>query len=193
MASEARPFITVDQYLDIESAVDGGYRSEYENGIVVPIGSSSDRHSAITLNLAAMFHNKLRSNRNCRAYSQNMLVEAGSQMYYPDLFVVCGETKLRPGRSNVIQNPLLIIEALSPSTERRDRGIRFHNFQLIESFMEYLLVSSDTLLVEQFIRQGKTNDWQLLSHRDPLLSVPLVSLQGIEIALPDLYERVEWD
>ena len=179
--------------MDIESAVDSGYRSEYENGIVVPIGSSSANHSAITLNLAAMFHNKLRDNRSCRAYSQNMLVEAGSQMYYPDLFVVCGEAILRPGRTNVIQNPLLIVEALSPSTERRDRGVRFHNFQLVQSFNEYLLVSSDTPLVEQFIRQGKTNDWQLLSHRDLLLPVPLVSLPGIEIPLPDLYERVEWD
>jgi Uma2 family endonuclease len=190
MASGAKfPFLTVEQFLDLESAVDGGYRSEYENGNVVPIESSSANHSAITLNLAAMFHNKLRGQR-CRAYSQNMLVQAGSQMYYPDLFVVCGEAKLR--RTTVIENPSLIIEVLSPSTERRDRGVRFHSFQLIPSFSEYLLVSSDTLLVEQFIRQGR-NDWQLLSHRDPLLPIPLSSLPGIAVELPDLYERVEWN
>jgi Uma2 family endonuclease len=136
-----------------------------------------------------MFHGKLRGQK-CRPDSQNMLVQAGSQMYYPDLFVVCGEAKLR--RANVIQNPSLIIEVLSHSTERRDRSVRFHNLQLVQSFSEYLLVSSDALLVEQFIRQG-ANDWQLLSHRDPHLPIPLVSLPGIEISLPDLYERVEWD
>jgi len=54
---------------------------------------------------------------------------------YPDLMAVCGEVDLPEGTSDAITNPMLVIEALSASTESFDRGKKFEYYRSMTSLM----------------------------------------------------------
>jgi len=85
-------------------------------------------------------------------------------------------------------NPRLIIEVLSPSTERHDRGWKFKNYQLISSFEEYVLVSQDEPRVERFMRQGEVG-WLMTQFAGLNESVRFESV-GCELPLAEIYENV---
>ena len=53
----------------------------------------------------------------------------------------------------------LVIEVLSDSTESFDRGEKFRSYRQISSLQEYILVSQNDALIEQFYRD-KTGRWQ---------------------------------
>lgn len=61
---------------------------------------------------------------------------------YPDGVVVCGKPEFPNRTEDILLNPTLIVEVLSPSTEAYDRGRKFDHYRTIESFREYLLLSS---------------------------------------------------
>ncbi|MBS2018086.1 MAG: Uma2 family endonuclease [Deltaproteobacteria bacterium] len=76
----------------------------------------------------------------------------------PDATVVCGPiTKTvveKNGRieGEAITNPCIIVEVLSESTERDDRGWKFRDYRTLASLEEYVLVSQDARKVEVFRR-----------------------------------------
>lgn len=82
----------------------------------------------------------------------------------------------------------MIAEVLSPGTESYDRGVKLGHYRQLPSLQEYLLVSQDRPLVEQYVRQGER--WVLttcagLESRLALASVPAI------IPLAETYDRVE--
>ncbi|MBO0857212.1 MAG: Uma2 family endonuclease [Chloracidobacterium sp.] len=79
---------------------------------------------------------------------------------FPDASVVCGERLIDEFQGiEMLVNPMLIIEALSPTTEAYDRGGKFLANQSIESFQEYLLVAQDRPHVTHYTRQQR-GKWQ---------------------------------
>jgi len=87
-----------------------------------------------------------------------------------------------------VLNPKVVIEVLSPSTEKRDRSVKFMAYQQIESLSDYLLVSQDRLLVEHFARQ-EGGQWLYTVHADLSASVHLPSI-GCDLPLAEIYDRV---
>jgi Uma2 family endonuclease len=73
---------------------------------------------------------------------------------YPDVVVVCGERQFVDDQRDTLLNPNLIVEVLSPTTEAYDRSRKFEFYKAIESFTEYLLISSDRVHVDLFRRRG---------------------------------------
>ena len=82
----------------------------------------------------------------------------------------------------------MLIEVLSPATERHDRGWKFRNYQLIPSFEEYILVSQDEPRVERFFRQGDVG-WLMTSTAGLERTVRCESV-GCELPLAEIYEDV---
>ena len=52
---------------------------------------------------------------------------------YPDLTIVCGKPLAADGRQDILLNPTVIFEVLSPSTEYYDRGLKFRRYREIET------------------------------------------------------------
>ena len=109
---------------------------------------------------------------------------------YPDATVCCGEPQLLDGHKDTLLNPTLIVEVLSPSTEAYDRGRKFEHYRSIESFTAYLLVSSDRIHVDLFMRQPGGR-WLLTSAGRLEDAIDLQAI-GCRLALADLYERAEF-
>jgi len=184
---------TPEQYLALER--DATYKSEYYNGEIYAMAGASEAHNLINVVVSATLLNGLRG-KPCRVYSNDMKVRAQttSAFVYPDTIVVCGPPRFDDqGRRDVLLNPLVLVEVLSPSTESNDRGAKFAHYQRLESLAEYVLVSQDRPRVEIFRRgPGATNEWSYVAY-DGLDAIAfLASLDGLSLPLRDLYENIEF-
>jgi Uma2 family endonuclease len=188
-STDAETRLTAEQYLAFERKSE--FRHEFVNGRIVAMAGASRRHNLISMNLSREISAQLRD-RPCEAYAAYMRVkvsEAGRYTYL-DLVVVCGEPRFEDSELDTLENPTLIIQILSPSTEAEDRGSRFADFRRLESLREYVLVAQDRVLVERFARQG--DDWVLteLNRPDEVLRLPSV---GCEVALSEVYAKVRFE
>ena len=130
-----------DEYLAWES--EQSTKFELIDNYIVAMSGASRAHNIITVNITASLYFQLRK-KPCEVYQADMRVQAeGESSYtYPDVVVVCGEPKFRHDTNpETLQNPTLIFEALSPSTEDIDRGRKFAQYLQLPSLEGYFLVS----------------------------------------------------
>ena len=82
---------------------------------------------------------------------------------------------------------MLIVEVLSESTEKKDRGSKFAAYRRLESLREYVLIDQEQVLVERYTRRGE--DWVLTTF-DSLDDT--LTLTSIDCAVPlrEIYARV---
>ena len=95
-----------------------------------------------------------------RMFSSDLRVAArpGEHYVYPDVSVVHGRVELEPGNTDVLMNPNVIVEVLSPSTERYDRGLKWESYRTLPSVLDYLLVSQTSARIEHYRREAGS-DW----------------------------------
>jgi Uma2 family endonuclease len=130
-------------------------------------------------------------NKTCNIYFSDLRVqvEKTNLITYPDLVITCGEEILRDSYKDTILNPKCIIEVLSESTEKYDRGDKFSHYQKIESLEEYILVSQDTYKVESFLRSTKET-W-VYTCIEGLESVLAIQSIGGEVSLGVVYSETD--
>ena len=117
----AKQCFTPLEYLRRERAAE--FRSEYNHGVIIPMPGASREHNRITFDTARHLGNQLEGS-SCEGFAQDMRVRVPEcdKYYYPDIVVVCGEAQFEDATFDVLLNPRLIVEVLSESTERKDRG-----------------------------------------------------------------------
>ena len=69
----------------------------------------------------------------------DMKVRVGDDFYYPDVLVSC----TAGGHDYYETAPVLVIEVLSPATERQDRLEKRLAYQRLPSLKEYVLIAQD--------------------------------------------------
>jgi Uma2 family endonuclease len=182
-----RQYYTKEEYLEAEALAE--YKSEYYSGEIFAMAGGSPNHSIICFNLCRHIGNAI-SDKNCTGFESNMKLEiAEAEAYvYPDAMVVCGDTGDFENSADVITDPVLIIEVLSPSTELFDRGKKFQYYLTIPSLREYVLVSQDKPKAELFFKQND-NIWQYTVTEGLDKTVVFKSLE-CGIALKDIYHKV---
>lgn len=110
-----------------------------------------------------------------------------SSYFYPDIVDVCDEPRFEDDVFDILLNPIILVEVLSPSTEAFDRGERFSHYRNLQSLQEYILVAQDRFCVEIFRRQNK--DWILTYFQNLEEHLPLLSIQT-KLPLREIYDRV---
>lgn len=181
---------TLEQYWIAEDAAD--VRHEYRDGILYAMAGGSAQHVWITGNVFGSLHNALKD-RPCRVASRDMRVYAASlqSVMYPDVVVACEPIQMASATGNAtITNPTLIVEVLSPSTERKDRGWKFKAYQTIPSFQQYVLVSKTAPFVELFTRSAE--GFWMYKFFDGLEAEADLSSIGVSLPLSEIYSRVEF-
>ncbi len=181
--------ITREEYLEIEDQAD--VRSEYYNGEIFVMAGGSRNHSVICFNLNWGIREAV-ANKDCVGFDSNMKLEIAehSLFVYPDVTVVCGEIEFSEGRTDIITNPVLIIEVLSPGTEMFDRGDKFAYYRTVPSLREYVLVSQHSPIVEVYHRQDE-NSWLYSVSKGIDESVVFQTIH-LELFLKDIYQKVDW-
>ena len=144
---------TLEEYLTLDKNSEQRY--EYFAGEVVVMGGASLNHHRITRNIIRSLENAL-AEQGCEVLPADMRVKVPKAFpyRYPDAVVVCGEPIIEDMHGQeMLVNPILIIEVLSPTTEAYDRGAKFSAYQSIASFQEYLLIAQDRPHITQYVRQ----------------------------------------
>jgi Uma2 family endonuclease len=110
---------------------------------------------------------------------------------YPDIVAVCGEPQFEDENLDTLVNPALIIEVLSESTERYDRGSKFARYRSIATLREYVMVSQWERSVERFLLR-EDGTWDYTESTDPNGSMELTSI-ACSIPLSTVYHKVDFE
>ena len=182
--------VTPEEYLAAERLSET--RSEYLDGGVFPMTGGSLNHNQITVNLVLELGTQLRT-RPCRVLGMDLKVRMpdSRKFFYPNMVVVCGDLQFHDDRKDIILNPGLVIEVLSPSTEAFDRGAKFQAYRTLESLNEYLLVSQEAPLIEQYVR-GDDEKWTLTTASGLESSLTLPSIE-CTLGLNAVYDKVDFN
>jgi Uma2 family endonuclease len=183
-ALQSIPFLSVEDYLSGELRSE--IRREYVGGATYAMAGASEEHNTIVANLVATLRPAVRGGP-CRIYSTDLKVRLQIAdedfFYYPDLMVACDP---RDTDRYFRRFPKLIIEVLSPETERTDRREKFLNYTQIETLEEYVLIAQERVEITVFRR---ANDWRPEIVRQPEESLKLNSINAT-VPLRTVYEDV---
>src|SRR5689334_8159500 len=146
MSQPAKVFYTPEEYLRMEE--NSLEKHEYYHGEIFLMAGGYPRHNLIVANTLTELNLKL-AEKDCTVYSSDMKIWARSNGFftYADASVVCGEVELVPEYTDILANPVMIVEVLSPSTEKYDRSQKFELYRALESLQSYLLVDQSRVFV----------------------------------------------
>ncbi len=190
---------TVAEYLARERASD--IRHEFLDGYVYAMAGESESHGIITSNFVIETGSRLKGS-GCRTFDKDTKVQSGeiptiksfyqpkNLFSYPDVLVVCGERKYLDEYKDVLINPTIIIEVLSPTTGEFDRGEKFIRYRTyLAALQDYLVVAQDKPLIERYSRQ-ENGLWVIAETISDLVGT--IHLPSINCAIPlaEIYEGV---
>lgn len=187
MTAAEQPYWTPKDYLAFERTSD--QKHEYLDGEIFAMAGASARHNIILANTIANLHAQLRK-RDCTVYPSDLRVSIPkSNTYtYPDITIVCGTPQFEDDERDILLNPTVIVEILSDSTERYDRGGKFQRYRRLDSLQEYVLISQDSQRIEVYHRLP--DDRWILSDTHEVNSAISLESVGCTLALADVYEKV---
>ena len=190
MAANPNPDFTLEEYYALESASER--RWEYRDGEVVCMSGGSQRHGRLCTRIVVNLQLAARRG-TCETFTSDTAVATLSPAFpycYPDASVACAAEfpshQLTSGVTlDLLLNPVLIAEVVSPSSSRYDRGGKFELYKSIPAFVEYLLIEQNERRITHW--QKTADDWIARDVTDG--TVRLVSVE-CELQVSDLYEGV---
>ncbi len=131
-------------------------RLELIGGQIVAMAGASDTHNDLSAEIVTAMNNGLKGS-GCRATGADLRVhvEETGDNYYPDVVVRCKNAEMHETLPHTLLTPIIIVEILSPSTQKKDRENKVTAYQSIPSLQHYLLVSQDRVLIHQYARTGE--------------------------------------
>lgn len=207
---KSRRLYTEDEYLALERASEE--RHEYLDGVIYAVGESpyddiiytdltvvSQNHGSICTNLTVEIGSQVRGSR-CRVFTKDMKVLSDpiTKSRYPttgldscpDLVVVSCDPQFHYEFRDVLLNPRVIIEVLSPSTAAFDLGEKFLRYRTyLDSLTDYIVVAQSHPLVEHFARD-ENGRWVIAATATELSDTVVINSIGCTLRLSEVYDRV---
>jgi Uma2 family endonuclease len=188
-ATQTRHY-TPEEYLELEERSE--FKNEYIDGQIIPMAGGTTNHNRLALNFSSALNFAFRQQDYEVFMSDVRLWIPARRIYtYPDVMIVVGAPEYLPNRTDIITNPVVIIEVLSKSTQAYDRGEKLTAYRTIPTFQEYLLIDQTRIHVEQSYITGKKQGW-FREYDDEDKSIALSSMP-FEISLSDLYSKVKFE
>jgi len=187
MAELAIKPMTLDEFL----RWDDGTETHYEliGGFPVAMAPPGEAHRILAMRLGSRIDAALSKRRPCNAQIEAGVIRADRADTYfeADIAATCEGNE--SGRQ-AIKDPFLIVEILSPSTERHDRRVKLPAYRQIATVQEIVLIASDGLYAELHRRAGGQWITEILRVREATIALTSV---GIEVPMSDLYEGIAID
>lgn len=182
---------SIEDYIAFDHQAEDRY--EYFDGEIVCMSGGSLSHNRIMSNLMTSLANQL-AGSGCEVLPSEMRIKVPTARpyRYPDVVVVCGEPEIETLQGQeLLVNPVLLIEILSPSTAAYDQGEKFIGYQSIPTFREYVLVAQARAQITHYTRQP---DGQWL--RNDLVGIKnIIALSsiGCTLTFEQIYRRVRFN
>jgi Uma2 family endonuclease len=187
MATASKRFISPQEYLALERRAD--FKSEYLRGEMFAMSGARFEHTRIKDNVAREAGNQLKGGP-CQELTSDMRVKVSiTGLYtYPDVVIVCDQPEFEDDVRDTLLNPRAVVEVLSESTEKYDRGGKFGHYRQVASLQEYVLIAQDRPLIERFVRQSD-GSWLLTVFDDLSQDFEFASV-SVRIPLAEIYRGV---
>jgi len=124
---------------------------ELLNGQPMAMASGTANHSNVAVNIISLFKNYLRG-KFCRVYAELDVHLSDNDRFRPDVMVVCKQDIIK--KNGVHGAPDLVVEVLSPSTIKRDRGYKMQLYAK-SGVKELWLVDSENRTIETYLLQNE--------------------------------------
>ena len=177
---------TVEDFLDFAEQSEERY--EYIDGEPIKMTGGKLNHFRIINTIQLLLGSQL-TDTDCEAIGGGMLVRVGDlNLVAPDLSVVCGEAQTESD-TQILLNPILVVEVTSPSSADHDRVVKRDFYQSVTSIKAYLIVEQQRMLAELYTRSD--TGWHLRTFSQPHDEIPLEAL-NCRLPLRDVYQRIEF-
>ena len=180
------PF-TEAEYLALERASET--KHEFVRGVITSMAGARPPHNILAARMTIALGRAIGA-RGCEVMTSDQRVHVpAKRMYaYPDVAVACGERRYDFEDPPSLLNPVLLVEITSKTTKDYDRGSKFLEYQSIDSFGEYLVVSHEEVRVDHHQRL-ETGQWLTTTYLGLEAEVHLASFEGV-VLLADIYGGV---
>ena len=175
---------TFQEYVELET--NSGVRYEFFDGSVYAMSGGSPDHSRLAANVISALAGQLLG-KPCQAFTSDLRVrvlETGLATH-PDVSVICGALQRDPEDRNTATNPVVIVEVLSPTTQRYDREEKAAHYRRIPSLESYVLISQEEQRLEVFSR-NRDGSWTLREARSGEVELSAI---GCRLAVSDVYRN----
>jgi len=176
----SRP-MSVEEYLIWSESQEGRY--ELVDGIVYAQASERAAHAKMKgLVFLALTNAIKKRGVGCHALVDGMAVKIGAKtVFEPDAVVYCGPEL--PSDALLVDNPVIVVEVISPTTGRNDHTRKVAGYFNLASVRHYLVVDPDAPLVVHYERGA---DGVVVCH---ILEegAAKVDPPGLDLALAELY------
>ena len=185
MADVALKPMTLEEFL----RWDDGTETHYEliGGFPVAMAPPAAAHRMLAARLVTQIETSLAARRPCNAQTDAGLIRPDRADSYFEADIAASCERHAVGQQGLVE-PFLIIEILSPSTERHDRRVKLPAYRLIPSVQEIVLIDSDGMYAEVHRRSAAQWIIEIVRGRDAMLSLASVP---VEARMVDLYEGVQ--
>ncbi len=182
--SPQRLRFTLAEYLNLESVAED--RHEFYDGEIVAMAGGTPTHSRLAIRIGGLLDQKLRRSWQVFSSDLKLYVEQFNLVIYPDATALCdSDPVFVKSRNDVIVNPSVVVEVLSPSTARHDQTTKLEYYRSVPALQHVLIVWQDRQLVDHHARiNDRTWNVTRYSGEDE------IALMGIELRLPDIYDNI---
>lgn len=175
---------TLTEYLEWEQGQTE--RHEFHNGEIFAMVGARRGHNRVIVRLVHFLDAHL-DGALCQVFAEGMKVQISEDtVLYPDLLVTCNQHF--SADDQVVTDPILVVEVLSPSTQAYDRSQKFALYRRLPSLREYALIDPDTRRVE-VMRLGKDGLWDFIDQSEQA-EVEFTSVD-FRLALADLFKGMD--
>jgi len=166
-------------------------RLELWNGEIYDMSYTSPSHRDIVKNLDKALSAKLKAPCETRMSEPVRPPKTTGLYREPDLVVLCGPRKIETHQGFALTvNPVVVIEVVSPETERFDRNEKLDEYRRIATLREYLIVSQRSAVVNQWTRHGDLWRETVVSGTAAALSLSLSP--KVTLAMKEIYRGVSF-
>lgn len=185
-ATKTQPRYSVEEYLVLEEAA--VEKHEFHDGEIIAMSGGTYEQSRIISNILVAMAVRLKGSP-CFVLESNMRIAVAKKLryLYPDATIVCDGPVFDPRdkRRTTINNPRVIVEVLSESTEAHDRGTKFGYYRELDSMEEYVLVSQSRPMIETYLRQPD-HTWSFAAWQG-VEDVAALRAVAIDLPLAEVY------
>jgi Uma2 family endonuclease len=179
--------MSVAEFLRWDDGTDTRY--ELVGGFPMAMALPARAHGILCARLAGAIDAGLRPLRPCAAQTEAGITrpDHDDSFYVADIAVTC-----RPYErgEQLVRDPLLIVEILSPGTDRHDRLTKVSVYRSIDSVQEILLIDSESVCAEVLRREGSRWITALVRGLDAILRLASTDLS---VPMAELYDGIEID
>jgi Uma2 family endonuclease len=165
-------------------------KAEFINGEVVVHSPVTNEHESSSSELYTLLNVYVSINKLGRVTHEKLMIKLSRNDYEPDIcfFGLDKSSKFIEGQK-LFPAPNLVVEILSKSTEKNDRGVKFEDYAL-HGIKEYWIIEPRQKTIEKYLLKNKAYILDEKIHQDKIISS--TTIKGFSIPVKALFNKASF-